>query len=243
MVLAFAAIPAAGNFAGALLAERVVLSHRLLSLALHAAMGVMFAVIAVELMPQTLRIVDSPWVVLGGFAAGGVFFLLFDATTDFVRARMRGIRNPSHSRPLYLATALDLLGDGVMIGAAATLDPKLSLLLALGQVPADVPEGFALNATFRRQGVKRANRLLGFAGLGLVILVGAATSYFLLRGAPPWMTAAVLAFTAGALAILLVEEISPQAHASHDEPEPRMAGLVFLGGFTLFFLLSILFDA
>lgn len=241
-MLAFAALPILGTLAGAYLAERVALNHRVLSLALHAAMGVVFAVIAVELLPRTLATAPA-WVVLVGFAVGGSAFLLFDRATDFVRARMRGTRARSEAGPIFAATALDLASDGVMIGAAATLDPALSLLLAAGQVPADLPEGFALNATFRRQGLSARSRALGFAGLGAALLAGAVAGYFLLRGRDEALVAGVLAFTAGALAILVVEELSPRAHAGHDEPEPRTAGLVFLGGFTLFFLLSILFGS
>lgn len=37
-----------------------------------------------------------------------------------------------------------------MIGTATVLNPTLRPVLALGQVPADVPEGFAAIATFRR---------------------------------------------------------------------------------------------
>jgi hypothetical protein len=40
------------------------------------------------------------------------------------------------------------------------LDAVLGLLLALGQVPADLPEGFASGATLRNSGVRRQQRLL-----------------------------------------------------------------------------------
>lgn len=244
LVLAYAAVPVLGTVTGALLAERVALSASRLSLALHAASGVVFAVIAVELIPTTLAQAGprSAWIVLVSFAAGGVFFLLFDRLTDVVRARL-GARSKTGATGLFLATAVDLLSDGVMIGAGSTVRPELGLLLALGQVPADMPEGFALNSTLRHQGLARRRRLLGMAALGLPILVGAAAGHFLLQGRSPQLQAGVLAFTAGLLAILLVEEISPHAHSHtlRDEPEPRLAGLFFLGGFALFFLVSILF--
>ncbi|MCA1819982.1 MAG: hypothetical protein LC620_08055 [Halobacteriales archaeon] len=242
-VLAYASLPVAGTLAGGLLAERVALSPRLLTLALHAATGVVFAVIGVELLPTTLRSA-SGWVVLGGFAAGGAFFLLFDRVTDFVRVRLQGTGENHGAAGLFMATAIDLLSDGVMIGAGVSVAPHLGLLLALGQVPADLPEGFALNCTLRRQGLSRQSRVWGMLALGIPILAGAAAGYYLLAGRGAAAKAAVLAFTAGALAVLLVEELSPQAHAhgGRDEPEPRLAGLVFLGGFVLFFALSILFS-
>lgn len=241
LVLGYAALPVIGNFGGGMLAERVRVSAKMLSLALHAAVGVVFAVIAVELFPTTLAIA-SPWVVFGGFIVGGGSFLLLDRVTDFVRARMGGKQNAG-GVGIFLATSLDLFSDGVMIGAGSSLNPALGFLLALGQVPADVPEGFATIATLKREGIPRARRVMYLAAFSLPILLGASLGFFLLRGRPDSWKAAVLAFTAGALATLVVEELSPEAHGTNGAPAPWVEGLVFLGGFTLFFLISILFEA
>jgi zinc transporter, ZIP family len=54
-ILLLVALPAAGNFAGGLLAETVRLSEKRLSLALHAAAGVVLGVVAVELMPKAMQ--------------------------------------------------------------------------------------------------------------------------------------------------------------------------------------------
>lgn len=240
LVLAYAALPILGNFGGGLLAERLTVSPRLLSLALHAATGVVVAVISVELIPTTLDLA-SPWIVLGGFALGGGFFLLLDQLTGYVRARMKGSARAG-GLTIFIATSLDLFSDGLMIGAGSSLNPGLGLLLALGQVPADVPEGFATNATFKREGITRARRLLYLAAFSIPILFGALVGFFLLRGRPDSLKAGVLAFTAGALMTLVIEELAPEAHEARDAPHPRAAGAVFVGGFVLFFLISILFE-
>ena len=69
-VLALAALPAAGNFAGGLFAEFVSVSDRLLSLALHAAAGIVLGVVGIELMEQVLQ-AEPPWVPLLAFVTGG----------------------------------------------------------------------------------------------------------------------------------------------------------------------------
>ena len=51
-VLAYASMPALGNFGGGLLAEFFRISPRLLSLALHLAAGIIIAVVSIELMPH-----------------------------------------------------------------------------------------------------------------------------------------------------------------------------------------------
>ena len=53
-VMALALLPAIGNFGGGLLAEYLRTTRRTLSLALHAAAGIVIAVVAIELMPEAL---------------------------------------------------------------------------------------------------------------------------------------------------------------------------------------------
>lgn len=132
--------------------------------------------------------------------------------------------------------ALDLLSDGILIGAGSVVDPALGVLLAIGQAPADVPEGFAASATLCRAGVTRRRRLLAGAGFGVPILVGAALGYLALRGAPDIVTLSVLAFTGGALLSVVVEEMVPQAH---DANQSRWDSLFLVAGFALFAVISV----
>ena len=46
-----------------------------------------------------------------------------------------------------------------MIGTGSVVNPGLGLLMAIEQVPADIPEGFAATATLRRAGFSRRTRL------------------------------------------------------------------------------------
>ena len=55
IVLSLVLLPAGGNFLGGLLAEFINVSQRVLSLALHAAAGIVLAVVGVELMPRVLE--------------------------------------------------------------------------------------------------------------------------------------------------------------------------------------------
>ena len=71
-----------------------------------------------------------------------------------------------------------------MIDNVTVLNPSLGLLLALGQVPADVPEGFAAIATLRRAQIARRTRNLVALSFAAPILIGATLGYFALRQAP-----------------------------------------------------------
>lgn len=238
MVLAIAALPAVGNFLGGLLSEAMDVSGKTLSLALHTAAGIVLAVVGVELMPEALK-ADPPWVVVLAFVAGGGFFLLMDYFIGIVRSRFGEGEANSAAWAIFFGVAVDLFSDGIMIGTGSTISLSLGLLLALGQVPADVPEGFATIATFKRKGVKRAKRLLLSASFAIPIFLGTAIGYWVVRGQPEIFKMALLAFTAGILLTVVIEEIIPEAHA---DGEARLAALVLVGGFALFTLLSVYFE-
>lgn len=241
-VLALAALPAAGNFAGGLLAEFVPVSNRLLSLALHAAAGIVLGVVGIELMEQVLQ-AEPAWIAILAFVAGGAAAVGLDALVDHIRCRFGGNSDPSSEQSaawmIYVGVSVDLFSDGLLVGTGSTLSISLGLLLALGQVPADVPEGFATIATFKRQGISRGKRLLLSASFALPILAGATLGYWAVRNAPNIYKLSLLAFTAGILVTVAVEEMVVQAHQTEDT---RWDALVLVAGFALFALISVYLD-
>ena len=242
LVLALIALPIVGNWLGGGLAELLPVSERTLSLALHAAAGIVIAVVGLELMPEALE-ASPAWVPIVAFTLGALFFLALDKGVDRLQDAMSASEGDSDgsgeeaSNPLaiYAGTSLDLFSDGVMIGTGALVDPALGLLLALGQMPADLPEGFATIATLRSAQVARAKRVLLTAGLALPVLVGATLGYFALRDASELVTLSVLALTGGALLSVVIEEIVPQAHRG---AESKLATVFLVGGFAIFATIS-----
>ena len=58
----------------------------------------------------------------------------------------------------------------------------MAFILALSQVLADIPEGFAVIANFRDKGVGRAQRLVLSASFVVPVVGVAVLAYFTLRG-------------------------------------------------------------
>lgn len=228
--LLFALAPALGNFGGGLVAEWFDVSRRVLGFALHAAAGVVLAVVAVELIPQTLG-VDPPWLPILAFVLGGLFFMAADHSIE----RLSGGKENAGPWVLWFGVAIDLLSDGIMIGTGSSIGLGLGLLLALGQTPADIPEGFAAIATFKARGVAKKMRMILAAAFALPLFVGVTIGYWAVRGQPEAVKLSLLAFTAGVLVTVVVEEIVPE---SHEGEESRLATLFFIGGFALFSVLS-----
>lgn len=228
--LLFALAPALGNFGGGLAAELFDVSRRGLSLALHAAAGVVLAVVAVELIPQTFG-VDPPWLPIAAFVGGGLFFMSANGLLE----RTAGGEESAGPWVLWFGVAIDLFSDGIMIGTGSSIGLGLGLLLALGQTPADIPEGFAAIASLKAKGVAKKIRVGMAAAFALPLFAGVTIGYWAMRGQPEAFKLSLLAFTAGVLVTVVVEEIVPE---SHEGSESKAATIFFVGGFALFSLLA-----
>jgi ZIP family zinc transporter len=136
----------------------------------------------------------------------------------------------------YVAVASDLFGDGLMLGAGASLSVGLGLTLAVGQVLADVPEGFASVFTFKANGVPRRRRIALSASFLLPTLLGAGLAYGLLRGRGEAVQLAALVGTAGLFTVAAFEDMIREAHETRDDS--HLSTLALIGGFALFVLVS-----
>ena len=229
-VLGFALLPALGNFSGGLLAEFIRTSPRALSWALHAAAGIVIAVVAVEIMPEAIPKVPG-WGLTVAFLLGGAFYM----AVDRIVGRVQGAGG-SGMWMIYFAVCMDLFSDGLLIGAGSAASSSLALVLALGQLLADVPEGFAAIVNFKGKDVPRTRRILLSASFAAPVLVAAILAYFLLRDRSETLQMAAIVFTAAPLVLAAVEDTITEAHESAEDS--KISIVAFLGGFALFTFVS-----
>jgi ZIP family zinc transporter len=229
-VLLLALLPAGGNIAGATLAELTPVSDQWLNRALHAAAGVVIAIVAIEIFPEALDSVAG-WVLGTAFAIGGALYLLAETAVE----RLAG---DGDARPwmIYLAVATDLFGDGLLIGAGTAVSPGLGLTLAVGQVLADVPEGFAVASTFRANGIAPRTRRWLTASFVVPVVVAAALAFMFLRGRPDSWQWTTLTAAAGLFTVAVFEDIIAEAHEAAEDRRASTVSLV--AGFALFTFVS-----
>ena len=231
--LLLALLPGAGNFAGGLIAEFFKPTPRLLSGALHAASGVVIAVVAIELVPNALQALAGGWLALA-FVAGGVAYTLIERGLQRLRVSPSAARNRMWM--IYTAVAVDLTSDGLLIGTGSAVSLNLALVLAAGQLLADIPEGYAVVANFRDKNLPRGRRLIASASFVIYPLLAALLAFALLRGRTEALQMATLMFVAGLLTIAAVEDMLQEAHAAH--ADTQYSALTFVAGFALFALVS-----
>jgi len=183
---------------------------------------VVFAALAVELLPDLRREGHLAWVVIG-FAAGVAVLLTLGAYSRRVEAR------GSAGIPVGLlaAVGIDLLIDGLLVGLGVTLGSRQGIILTIALTLEILFLGLSVSAELSARGASRRRAALIPSLLGLATAVGAVGGAAVLGGASKPVLAGVLAFGAAALLYLVTEELLVEAH---EEPEtPLLAAMFFIG--------------
>lgn len=123
---------------------------------------------------------------------------------------------------LSFAVAANSGGDTVTLASA--------FALALGMALQNVPEGAAISLPLKQEGLRNGKAFLWGAMSGAVEPVAAVAGVLLIgsiTGLMPWL----LAFAAGAMIYVVVEELIPEAHLgehSHSGTAGVMAGFILM---------------
>ena len=233
-VVLISAIPVGAAFLGATIAALRPPGHVVRSSIQHFAAGVIFSVVAVELLPEVRRGHD-PFEVGWTFAAGVALMLAIDAVVKrFDHAGGHGdARGPSPGQ--LVPIGVDLLLDGVLIGIAMTAGLKQGVLLTIALTLELFSLGLAMAVQFGT--AKFAVRVLAPTAIACLMIVGAALGVTLLADASVHTLAGLLSFGCAALLFLVTEELLIEAHESADT---AVTTTMFFVGFLIFLLLGML---
>lgn len=205
------------------------IERHLLNLMLGFASGVMIAASFWSLLDPAIARAkengDIPWLVASiGFGVGGLFLYLADKTLPHMHFgpnhETEGL--PTHlRRTILLVFSITLhnipegLAVGVAFGAAASADdPKAAVLAALsvaiGIGIQNFPEGAAVSIPLRQEGLSRTKAFLYGQASGLVEPLAGVFGALLVARVTTLLPYA-LAFAAGAMIYVVVEELIPEA--------------------------------
>ncbi|RCH56857.1 transporter [Mucilaginibacter hurinus] len=235
--LLFTSIPVLLLWAGGILALFKTASAAFKSMVLHFAAGVVFSVVAVEILPDMVRL-HSPVTLVGGFITGLLLMLLVKWWTKPPQEEP----NTSKIAGLFPWTALsafaiDLLIDGILLGVGFAAGEKEGILLAAALALECFSIGIAVITTIRTIVPAKAVLYGVLAGLALVFIAGAAAGLMLLHKASDTAMEFILSFGAAALLYLVTEELLVEAHEEKDTP---ISTSWFFGGFLIFLVLGII---
>lgn len=184
----------------------------------------------------------------GGFVLGGVFLYLLDFLMPHLHLGEKspeGIRTSFHKTTLLvLAVTLHNIPEGMAVGLAFAMaaqhpgDAALyaaAFALAIGIGIQNFPEGAAISLPLRREGMSRGKAfaigsLSGLVelifGIGITLIAAQITPYM------PWF----LAFAAGAMIYVVVEELIPEANQGEHS---NLGTIGVMSGFLIMMILDV----
>ena len=244
-ILLFSLLPAVVMVGGAVVAVLRPPGPKLRSAILHFAAGVVFSVVAVELLPDIVR-EHRPLEVGIGFGLGVALMLGLRALTRRLEtdtpAEDAAGKGAAPEQPgglpwgLLIGVGVDIFIDGLLLGIGFVAGAKEGTLLAVALTLELLSLGLATAVQLRQHGYGRGRAVGIVGGLSLALLVGAGLGTTLLSGASGGLLEIVLSFGLAALLFLVTEELLTEAH--EDPESPWMTAMFFLG-FLLFLLLGM----
>ena len=217
-------------------------------LLLGFASGVMVAASVWSLIIPAIEMGEGPMSVVPpvvGLLAGFAFLLLIDYITPHIHANgeAEGPKS-SLSRTTKLALAVTIhnfpegMAVGVAIAGALASDFSIAgaLALSLGIALQNIPEGAIISMPLRAEGNSRSKSFAIGALSGIVEPVGGALVLLLatsIIGIMPYM----LAFAAGAMLYVVVEELVPEYSGGKHS---NIGTIGFAFGFALMMVLDVL---
>jgi ZIP family zinc transporter len=197
----------------------------------HLAAGLIFAAVAVELLPQEKG--KSPLMVVVGFAVGTLFMLFLELLVERVQSEAAGGRE---SLSFVAVVGVDITIDGLLIGLAFTLGSKQGLLVTSALAVEFLSLGLtSIDAIAERLPAKRG-RLALAGGLALLPVAGALVGVQTFTGFSPGWISFVTAFAIAALLYLVTEELLRQAHKLVNT---HYAAFMFFIGFLVIFMIDL----
>jgi len=206
------------------------INRRLLDGMLGFAAGVMIAASFWSLLAPALEMAEADgtpgWIpALAGFLLGGAFLLGMDKVLPhlhpgFSITEAEGLRTGWHKNALLiLAVTLHNIPEGLAVGVAfgavgaglpaASVYGAIALAIGIGLQ--NFPEGAVVSIPLRREGLSRLKSLWYGQLSGLVEPIAGvlgALAVLLMRPILPYS----LAFAAGAMIYVVVEELIPESH-------------------------------
>ena len=190
------------------------------------AAGVMIAASVWSLLIPAMEMAEKSgtpaWLpAAGGFVLGAVFLLALDRLLPHLHPgsdEPEGLKSSfARTTMLVLAVTLHNVPEGLAVGLAFGLSGDSSamplsgaLALSLGMALQNFPEGAAISLPLKKEGLSNARSFVYGALSGIVEPIAGVLGVLAagtITGVMPWL----LAFAAGAMIYVVVEELIPEA--------------------------------
>jgi ZIP family zinc transporter len=228
--IGWGALAASSLVIGPLLAFAFDWPRGLVGLVLAFGAGALISAVSYELAQEGLEI-GSPAAVGAGLAVGAIAFYLADgrlaAGTGSKPGRMGRMEGENAGRSLALGAFLDGIPEQLVLGIGLAGGHPVSVALVVAIFVSNLPEGIGAAIDMRKSGTAQASIIKLFVGVAVVCTVAAGIGYALANAISSELQAALNGFAAGALLVMLIDSMIPEAK----DKGGRAAGLAAVVGF------------
>jgi ZIP family zinc transporter len=223
--LGWGGLAAASLVIGAVLALLRQWKDGLIGAVLAFGAGALISSVAFELAQEGLEI-GGPASVAIGLAAGAVAFFAADRAVEHLGGRQGG---SAAGLPLALGALLDGIPEQAVLGIGLATGEGVSVALLVAIFVSNLPEGIGSAADMRRAGRSAGAVVRLWVGVAVVCTLATVGGYALADLASGAVRAGVDGFAAGALLVMLVDEMVPEATTKAG----NRAGLATVLGFAV----------
>lgn len=225
-------IAASSLLIGALLAVVRQWSEVVIGVVLAFGAGALIASVAFELAEDGLRD-GGPLAVGAGLAAGALAYFFADRSVERWSARKGA---SAAGAPLAIGALLDGIPEQAVLGIGLAGGGTVSIALLVSVFVSNLPESIGSSSDMLEAGRSRRFVLLLWVGVAAVSVLAAVAGALVAETTPPALAGVVDGFAAGALLVMLVDAMIPEARKKAQD----LAGLATVVGFAVAASLSLL---
>ena len=218
---------------GGILGVLIKPTEKNLVLGLGFSSGIMLGVTFLMLVLESMK--AGFFLSFIGFAAGSLLFFCL----DFIIPHIHIVESRNSLLRLGALIAIGIaihdLPEGFGIGAGYGVSGGLGITIAVAMILHNIPEGMAIAIPFHFSGMNKFKNILITFAAGMSTLVGALVAFFTIGSFSGKFMYTGLAFAAGAMFYITVNELIPEAHKYGNT---RLAGFGVIIGVLVAFLLT-----
>ena len=234
-IILFSLLPVVTMAIGGIAAVYKKPNGNIRSLILHFAAGVVFSVVAVELLPDIVK-EHKPLQVIVGFTLGLITMLAIKKITEVKEQGTGIIITGKLPMSLLVAIGVDIFIDGLLLGIGFSAGNKEGMLLAVALAVELLSLGMATATELGDNQLSRQKSVKVILLLSLVFFISAVLGATLLHNLSESAMEIVLSFGLSALLFLVTEELLTEAH---EEKETVWHTSAFFAGFLLFLIVGM----
>lgn len=209
--------------------------ENLRSVILHFAAGVVFSVIAVEILPDVIE-KHLPLEVLIGFGSGIGLMFLIEKLSKKPPAVAGAVNAYQPSTGFLITLGVDIMIDGLLLGIGFAAGADKGILLSVALTIEVIALALAMVTQFIKLGWTKKRSMVILASASLLFIVVAVMGATLLKDLSKEWLETLLSFGVAALLYLVTEELLVEAHEIKENPYTTLS---FFVGFLIFVMVGM----